>query len=109
MCALPNFSDFYQRPLIPIGEKDRLSFLNKKLPNVTNDTHWLIALEGHEKMKGSEVFHWRVVIFPSNTDGTFDFESPFFASSYYSFNEATEYARKIEKKAKDDQIYQIAN
>ncbi len=110
MCGLPNFSDFYQKPLISIGENDRLRIFNhtQTEDGYEVNTHWLIALEGSQKEKNSATFHWKVVMFPSNQNGCFNFTSPLYVSTFFPFNEAVEFARKLETMAKGDQFFQMA-
>ncbi|MFD1736997.1 hypothetical protein ACFSCX_10525 [Bacillus salitolerans] len=105
MCAL-HFGDFYQRPLIPIGEQDRVTVLKS---GKEIHTHWLIAIEGSETNKNSASFHWKVVVFPSDCNGSFDFSVPLYVSSFFPFNEAVAYAKQLEKMAKEDEFYKLAN
>lgn len=112
MYGLPNFSDFYQKPLIPIGENDRLRMINdtgtEDTIELEMNTHWLIALEGSEKEGYSPRFHWKVVMFPSNQNGSFNFTAPLYVSPFFTFNEAVDYARQLENSAKEDQFFETA-
>lgn len=98
MNAFPNFSEFYQKPLIPISQKDLLS-----LTDYPFATHWLIAMEGFESPNGNTIDHWKVLVFPSNIDGYFDYCKPLFLSNpITSIHSAFEFAREIESKCKCD-------
>lgn len=110
MSFFPNFREFYQRTLIFIGENDRLSILKKEIyaDNLDFCTHWLFALEGNEVSQETGDFNWKVVVYPANTKGSFDYKKPYIVSPLYkSFNDAIEYTRELEKLAKEDQIGQI--
>ncbi|WML49444.1 hypothetical protein RCG23_05375 [Neobacillus sp. PS3-34] len=41
----PHYRDFYQKPLIPIGLKDKLALMEAEFapPAAARSTHWLIA------------------------------------------------------------------
>jgi hypothetical protein len=112
MMSLPNFREFYQRALIHIGENDRLSAL-KCTANSDRCTHWLLALEGNVVSQETEAYHWKVVVYPTNKKGSCDYNDPLFVSTlYFSFNDAVDYIRKLEKMAQDDQlgnVFSIAN
>jgi hypothetical protein len=105
MFELFHFEDFYQKPLIPIGEKDLLSILNE--PD-TFSTHWLIGLIGSEKSKGSPMYQWRVVVYPSDALGCVNYQLPYFISPLpYSFNEALDYCKQLFGMAVEDQLISI--
>jgi hypothetical protein len=105
MYDLFSFEDFYQKPLIPIGENDSLSIPNE--PD-TFSTHWLIGLIGSEKSKGSTMYQWRVVVFPSDALGCVNYQLPYFISPFpYSFNEALEYCKQLFGMAAEDQLISI--
>ncbi len=110
MYGLPNFNDFYQKPLIRIGENDRVRIFpnihNSEIKDNELNTHWLIALEGCEKDRKSQIFHWKVVMFPSDQHGSFNFTAPLYVSPFFDFNEAVEFAKKLENMAKGDQFFQ---
>ncbi|RBW69180.1 hypothetical protein [Bacillus taeanensis] len=108
----PNFSEFYQKPLILIGENDRLSVLNKTLNAETLPpfTHWLIAVEGSEINPKTKAFQWSVVVFPANIDGGFNYKFPYYISAFFlSITEAIKYTKEIEQLALQDQLFTVAN
>jgi hypothetical protein len=97
MGELLNFREFYQKPPIVIGEKDL---------DAVNDmdyTHWLIALEGC--MCDGDFPSWKVVVFPTFVSGYFDFETPYYSSTFFgTFNEAHKLSLELENMAKLDQL-----
>jgi hypothetical protein len=103
-----NYHNFYQKALIPIGLTDRTSLTetesnNTELPHIT--THWLIALDGELASNSKEYYHWKVKIYPSNSEGTFLWNKPFYSSSALnSFDKAIELARSYENYSINDQI-----
>jgi hypothetical protein len=107
MRKLPNFREFYQRALIPIGENDRLSALKGSL-NLDSCSHWLLALEGNEVDQYTGVYHWKVVIYPAKTNGHCNYELPYFVSTLFNtFNTAIDSIRDLEKLARDDQLSKV--
>jgi hypothetical protein len=100
----PNYQDFYQKALIPIGSSDRASF-SKLEPNPSFKTHWLIALQGELAPNSNEFYHWKVTIYPSNSEGSFKWNTTFYSSPLVnSFNKAIEWARTFETYSKNDQL-----
>jgi hypothetical protein len=103
-----NFTDFYQKPLIPIGVND--SLLDQMASSFGHSTHWLIVLTGSQKEKGSDWYHWRVVVFPSDSLGCVNYSVPYFVSPFIElFNDAYEYAKQLETMAFQDQLVSVAN
>ncbi|MDF0726283.1 hypothetical protein PY093_06085 [Cytobacillus sp. S13-E01] len=102
MNAFPNYREFYQKPLIPIGESDIQVFLDND-GSSSSFTHWLIALEGSEIEKGKEKFHWKIIVFQTTSEGSFDYNSPHYVSLQIPcVHQAFEMAKEIESKCKSD-------
>lgn len=100
MNAFPNYCEFYQRPLVPIGESDFIKIQENQLT-----THWLIAIEGYETKCRSKVDHWKVFVFLSDVNGTFEYHKPLFNSApLSSMHSAIAFAKEIEDKCKYDQF-----
>lgn len=110
MRVIPNYNEFYQRALILIGEMDRSS-IKEKIPSIEDfesRTHWLLALQGSELDKTTGVYHWNVVVYPSKSCGNFNYKQPYFVSPFFlTFNEAIEFIKDLETKAKEDQLHTI--
>jgi len=102
----PNYRDFFQKALIPIGLNDRKSLKESEkeiygLPS----THWLIALEGEQLPQIEEYFHWKVSIYPSNLEGAFPWLRPFYTSeTVETFDQAIELARVLETFTQQDEL-----
>jgi hypothetical protein len=106
-----NYRDFYQKALLPIGLADRSGLANAKFSNEVQPftTHWLIALEGELASNSKEFYHWKVNVYPSNSEGTFTWNKPFYSSSAMdSFDHAIELARTFETYSKNDQVLSSA-
>jgi hypothetical protein len=102
----PNYRDFYQKALIPIGSADQTELTSAEFDFQSFSTHWLIALEGELATKPNEYYHWKVKIFPSNSEGTFNWNKPFYTSTEFkSFDTAIEVSRTFESYSKNDQIH----
>ncbi|WP_216828603.1 hypothetical protein [Alkalihalobacterium elongatum] len=110
MKFIPNFGEFYQKPLVPIGENDRILALEKS-PNreIFDDcTHWLIALEGKEISENCNFYQWRVLVYPAKKCGRFDCQHPYFISAFFpTMDDALSLTNEIEKGANQDKITQI--
>ncbi|SFA77163.1 MULTISPECIES: hypothetical protein [unclassified Bacillus (in: firmicutes)] len=105
----PNYRDFYQKPLIPIGANDQEA-LTSELPAEENTpltlTHWLIALEGEPSTQNEEFFHWRVSVYLCDFEGTFDWNYPFYSSELHdNFHKACDKARLLELQSHRDQLF----
>ncbi|MFT4412357.1 hypothetical protein ACLM5H_00720 [Fredinandcohnia humi] len=100
MNAFPNFSEFYQKPLIPIGQSDLLT-----LSDLPFATHWLIAMEGVESGQDNRIAHWKVLVFASNVEGFFDYQKPHYLSHpITSIHDALTFAKELEGKCMCDQF-----
>ncbi|XJZ28302.1 hypothetical protein ACF5W4_05775 [Bacillota bacterium Lsc_1132] len=106
--SYPNFRDFYQKALIPIGNNDRTVFSSEDVsfPPLLS-THWLIALEGELKPEQSrDYYYWKVSIYSANADGTFNWDQAFYTSpGIDSIDEAIELARTFETYSKNDELH----
>lgn len=101
MTTFPNFHDFYQRNLIPIGKKD-LNFIQTNKHD-KNSSYWLIALEGQCAEQVSTPYHWNISIYLADTEGSFLFQQPYFRSSSYNcFHAAFDQAKEYESFGKND-------
>ncbi|WP_077213517.1 hypothetical protein [Bacillus dakarensis] len=103
-----NFREFYQKAPILIKRNDLLAIQKEaKYAKIFRQfTHWLIGVEG--RFGGTSKFQWRVVIFPSYESGEFNCKFPFFKTPFLSsFDEALELLRKIELKAKKDELMKV--
>lgn len=102
----PNYRDFYQKALIPIGFNDRKSLKESELELYgVPCTHWLIALEGEQLPQPEEYFHWKVSIYPSNSDGAFPWRRPIYTTeNIEGFDQAIELARVLETYTKKDEF-----
>jgi hypothetical protein len=102
----PNYHDFYQKALIPIGFNDLLAMKQFETFNVdTPSTHWLIAVEGEQLPQSKIYFHWKVSIFPSNCDGDFNWKKPFYCSPIMEcMDSAHELACSVASLGKQDKL-----
>ncbi|WP_108670174.1 hypothetical protein [Peribacillus acanthi] len=106
MVAFANYRDFYQRGIIPIGLEDSKKFADLNTEELFA-THWLVALEGDPESVNSEFYLWKVVVYPTNQLGEFDYTKPYYTSSYHhSFDTAIDLARSIENTALSDTLVQ---
>jgi hypothetical protein len=70
-------------------------------------THWLVSLEGYP-LADRDYYYWKVVIFPSDREGTFNWNAPLYRSPRYeSFDEAYEAAVLLEKNCQNPEISMI--
>ncbi len=95
-----NYEEFYQKALIPMGQKDRTTLQDSG----SELTHWLVALEGHPRA-GDVYYLWEAAIYPANNQGFFNHFKPLYKSSRFEcFDEAYEAARSIEKLGRNDDL-----
>lgn len=93
----PNYRNFYQKALILIGSNDHTILNGDYSAQVGTSTHWLIALEGEIAPQAKEYYYWKVNIYPSNSEGTFDYLKPFLTTILHdSIDKAIESARRLE-------------
>ncbi|WHY79136.1 hypothetical protein QNH20_08400 [Neobacillus sp. WH10] len=77
----PNYHDFYPMEVIPIGLNDLMVLkesdaYNPSLP----PTHWLIAVEGIQLPQPKIYYHWKVSVYPAESEGDFNWKKPFYCS-----------------------------
>lgn len=105
-----NYKDFYQKALIPIGEKDYFSFKETTPSIQQNHSHWLIALEGEQNGSEKEFYCWKVKIYPADSDGSFSWKSPCYISSLFDcIHMAYNHALTLETFSKNDELYSSNN
>lgn len=106
-----NYRDFYQKALIPIGIKDQFALdeRNKNLlSNPEHFTHWLIALEAECSETPKEYYYWKVLIYPSDSEGSYNWRNPFYTSPLMeSLNQAIELARTFEFYSMKDELHTV--
>jgi hypothetical protein len=102
----PNYRDFYPKALLPIGSNDYILInTNDSTQIEPPSTHWLIALEGEKSPQEKEYYYWKVSIYPSNSEGTFDFRKPYFSSTLHDcIHKAFESARILEFHGQNDEL-----
>lgn len=104
----PNYRDFYQKALIPIGLKDQAALLDLDFHQANQTlfpSHWLIALESVLASSIKEYYHWKVSIYPSNFHGTFQWDHPFYSfPPLESIDNALEIVRMLEAYCKSDEL-----
>ncbi|MFE8698020.1 hypothetical protein ACFYKT_16890 [Cytobacillus sp. FJAT-53684] len=104
----PNYKDFYQKALIPIGSNDLIHFKELTAYEHANHSHWLIALVGELKDIEKEFYSWKVTIYPSDMSGSFSWNNTCYTSlNFDCFHQAYNHAKNIEKYGKEDQLYPL--
>ncbi|MHC0038639.1 hypothetical protein [Pseudoneobacillus sp. C159] len=103
----PEYRDFYPKKLIQIGMNDRKALMSQ--PNYSNDTflatHWLIALQGRVGNSIDENYQWQVYLFPTDMEGTYTWERPYYVSeSLESLEKAMDLSCELEIYGRDDAI-----
>jgi len=77
----PNYHDFYEKALIPIGISDLQSLQNSNAYCPSKPfTHWLIAVEGVLLPQPEIYYHWKVSIYPATAEGDFNWKTPYYCS-----------------------------
>jgi hypothetical protein len=100
---IPLLKDFYDKSVVPVGEKDKLTLgrLNQgegSLYEVV--THWLIALIWCEN---EAVAGWKVSVYPICPDKPFWLFAPYYeTSSLYAFDTALKLSRILETHSQKD-------
>jgi hypothetical protein len=102
----PNYHDFYQKALVPIGFNDIRTLKEfETYDNATPFTHWLIAVEGEMLTQPNIYFLWKVSIYPANAEGDFNWKKPFYCSPIMeSMDSAHELACSMVTSSKLDQL-----
>lgn len=102
----PNYHDFYQKALIPIGFNDLLALKEFKSYEFDSpSTHWLIAVEGEQLSQPTIYYHWKVSVYPSNCDGDINWKKPFYCSPIMeSMESAHDIACSFVSLSKQDQL-----
>lgn len=104
----PNYRDFYQKALVPIGLKDRAVLGTIDTDSAKLSTHWLITLEGICISQPKEFYHWKVSIYPSNCEGSFIWNEAYYSSSHIdSIDKAIDLARSFEIYSKNDELHSV--
>lgn len=106
----PNYHDFYQKALIPIGVNDLLALQESKssYPN-SPATHWLIAVEGVQLPQTKIYYHWKVSIYPADCDGDFNWKMPYYCSPNMEFiDQANAIASSLVTASKNDNLSSAA-
>lgn len=102
----PNYHDFYQKALIPIGFNDLIALKESEFePSHSRFTHWLIAVEGEQLPQKKIYFHWKVSIYPADCEGDFNWKKPFYCSPAMEFiDNAIDLASSFAACSKFDQL-----
>jgi len=105
----PNYHDFYQKALIPIGYNDLISLKESDdYRSDTSFTHWLIAVEGIQLPQKKIYFHWKVTIYPATSEGDFNWRKPYYSStSMASMDWAISLAASLVSASKRDQLSSV--
>jgi len=102
----PNYHDFYQKALIPIGVNDLVSLQESAAyyPN-SPSTHWLIAVEGVQLPQSKIYYHWKVSIYPADSEGDFNWKKPYYCSpSMELMDHANSLASSLVTASKNDKL-----
>lgn len=105
MSMFSNYRELYQKSLIPIGEKDHQYLEEEGLckGEAFACTNWYFALEGIPETPTSSYYQWKVVVYSTNTSRQINYDEPFYTSHIFQcFNEAYDYIKSLEEKAKQD-------
>ncbi|RHW31418.1 hypothetical protein D1B31_22320 [Neobacillus notoginsengisoli] len=103
----PYYRDFYPKIIMPIGMKDTAILQNSPLAE-NGATHWLIALQGDHDGLPAGCCSWKVMVFTSDPEGSFNWEQPYFASPVMeSIESAIELAQQCELFGKNDELCSI--
>nr|WP_295970175.1 hypothetical protein [uncultured Bacillus sp.] len=104
-----HYKEFYTKALIPIGENEKkwIGPFNKGWRDTPLDiSHYLIAMEGNIENENSEKYHWKISVYPADSEGTFYNEIPLYTSQYYtSLHCAFSAANKLESAGKAGQLF----
>jgi hypothetical protein len=102
----PNYHDFYQKALIPIGLHDRMSLQESAAYHHDSPlTHWLIAVEGVQLPQPQIYYHWKVSIYPADSQGDFNWRMPYYCSTNMEIiDHANEIASSLVLFSKKDEL-----
>lgn len=102
----PNYHDFYQVALIPIGFNDFGALKDTDAYEANSAfTHWLIAVEGVQLSQKKTYFHWKVSIYPVNSEQDFNWKKPYYCSANMELMEqALTLASSLAAASKNDQL-----
>ncbi|WP_066066205.1 hypothetical protein [Neobacillus soli] len=106
----PNYHDFYQKALIPIGLNDRMSLQESDAfyPG-SPSTHWLIAVEGVQLSQPKIYFHWKVSIYPADCEGDFNWKKPYYCSPNMELiDQANAFASSLVASSKKDELSSVS-
>jgi hypothetical protein len=106
----PNYHDFYEKALIPIGVNDLISLKESTAyyPN-SPQTHWLIAVEGVQLPQTKIYFHWKVSIYPADSEGDFNWKKPYYCSANMEIiDDANAFASSLVTASKQDKLSSAA-
>jgi hypothetical protein len=106
----PNYHDFYQVALVPIGSNDQKSLreTDAYYPG-SKSTHWLIAVEGVQLPQAKIYYHWKVSIYPSDVEGDFNWRKPYYCSANMEVMEhALKLASSLTSSSKVDELSSAA-
>ena len=106
----PNYHDFYQMALVPIGLNDLTSLKQSNaFSHEAVTTHWLIAVEGVQLPQPKIYFHWKVTVYPADCSGEFNWKKPFYSSVNMEWiDEAISLASSLVAFSKKDQLSTVS-
>lgn len=102
----PNYHDFYEVALVPIGLNDMSSLIETDAycPD-SFATHWLIAVEGVQLPQPKIYFHWKVSIYPASHEGDFNWKKPYYCSKNMEvIDQAISLASFLKASSKKDEL-----
>ncbi|WP_059173732.1 hypothetical protein [Bacillus sp. FJAT-27445] len=100
----PYYRDFYPKIIMPIGMNDSAVLKDSPFAE-TGATHWLIALQGEQDGLPAGCCNWKVLVYTSDSEGSFSWDKPYFASTIMdSIDTAIELAQQFESFGKNDQL-----
>jgi len=102
----PNYHDFYEKALIPIGLNDLQSLKNTEAYCTDQPfTHWLIAVEGVQLPQPKIYYHWKVSIYPATDEGDFNWKAPYYCSPHLELiDSANTLASSLVQSSKKDEL-----
>ncbi|MDR4946187.1 hypothetical protein [Neobacillus cucumis] len=105
----PNYHDFYEKALVPIGHKDLISLQKSDAYCPEKPfNHWLIAVEGVLLPQPQIYYHWKVSIYPATDEGDFNWKNPYYCSpNMESMDYANTLASTLVQSSKKDELSSI--